>query len=93
MPTAPRYPKRSTSPPECGRGAPNSDASYALVVMGDVDGDGNVTALDAVNILKAVIGEVTLDSYEKKVAADINGDGWVRADDAVELLKYVIGID
>lgn len=73
--------------------APNSDASYALVVMGDVDGDGNVTALDAVNILKAVIGEVTLDSYEKKVAADINGDGWVRADDAVELLKYVIGID
>lgn len=73
--------------------APGSDASYALVVMGDVDGDGNVTALDAVTILKAVIGEITLDSYETKVAADINGDGWVRADDAVELLKYVIGID
>ena len=53
----------------------------------------NRNIVPAVNILKAVIGEVTLDSYEKKVAADINGDGWVRADDAVELLKYVIGID
>ena len=73
--------------------APNSDASYALVVMGDVDGDGNITALDAVTILKAVIGETTLESYEKKVAADINNDGWVRADDAVMLLKYIIGID
>lgn len=73
--------------------APNSDASYTLVVIGDVDGDGNVTALDAVAILKAVVGETTLESYEKKAAADVNNDGWVRADDAVMLLKYIIGID
>ncbi len=73
--------------------APNSDASYTLIVMGDVDGDGNCTALDAVHILKAVIGEITLDSYEQKAASDINGDGWVRADDAVAILKYIIGMD
>ena len=73
--------------------APGSDVSYTLIVSGDVDGDGNCTALDAVTILKAVIGEITLESYEKKAAADVNGDGWVRADDAVAILKYIIGID
>lgn len=73
--------------------APNSDVSYSLVVMGDADGDGNCTALDAVYILKAVVGEVNLDTYEQKAAADVTGDGWVRADDAVEILKYIIGID
>lgn len=73
--------------------APGSDVSYKLIVMGDVDGDGNCTALDAVYILKAVIGEISLDSYEQKAAADINGDGWVRADDAVAILKYIIGMD
>lgn len=73
--------------------APNSDVSYSLIVSGDVDGDGNCTALDAVNILKAVIGETTLDTYEQKAAADVNDDGWVRADDAVVILKYIVGID
>lgn len=73
--------------------AANSDVYYTLVVPGDVDGDGNVTALDAVCILKAIIGEISLDTYAKKLAADLNGDKWVRADDAVCILKYVIGID
>lgn len=44
-------------------------------------------------ILKAVIGETTLENYEQKAAADVNGDGWVRADDAVVILKYIVGID
>ena len=73
--------------------APGSDVSYKLIVIGDVDGDANCTALDAVDILKAVIGEITLDSYEQKAAADVNGDGWVRADDAVSILKYIIGME
>lgn len=73
--------------------APNSDASYSLVVVGDVDGDGYVTALDAVTILKAYIKEITLDSYAQKAAADINNDGWIRVDDAVMILKYIVGID
>lgn len=73
--------------------AANSDIYYTLVVPGDIDGDGNVTALDAVMILKAIIGEVSLDTYAQKLAADLTGDKWVRADDAVLILKHVIGID
>lgn len=73
--------------------APNSDAEYTIIVSGDVDGDGNVTAMDAVTILKAVIGEVTLETYDKKAAADTNSDGWIRADDAVQILKYIVGME
>ncbi|MBP0982768.1 MAG: hypothetical protein J6A19_03505 [Oscillospiraceae bacterium] len=73
--------------------APNSDVSYTLAVVGDIDGDGNCTALDAVYILKAYIEEITLDGYAQRVAADINGDGYIRADDAVRILKYCIGMD
>lgn len=73
--------------------APGSDVSYKLIVMGDIDGDGNCTAMDAVYILKAVIGEISLDRYEQRAASDLTGDGWVRTDDAVAILKYIIGMD
>lgn len=73
--------------------AAGSSTSYTIIVPGDIDGDGNVTALDAVAILRAVIGEATLDTYAQKAAGDVNGDGWVRADDAVSILKYSIGME
>lgn len=73
--------------------AAGSSTSYTVVVPGDIDGDGNITALDAVVILRAVTGEVTIDAYAQKAAGDVNGDGWVRADDAVSILKYSIGME
>ena len=73
--------------------AAGSSTAYTIVVPGDIDGDGNVTALDAVVILRAVTGEVTIDTYAQKAAGDVNGDGWVRADDAVSILKYSIGME
>ena len=73
--------------------AANSDVAYTIIVTGDVTGDGAVTAMDAVDILRAVIGEITLDTYAQKSAGDVNGDGWVRADDAVAILKYSIGME
>ena len=73
--------------------AANSDVSYTIVVPGDCDGDGNVTSLDAVNILRAIVGEEVLTSYCSKVAADVTDDGWIRVDDAVAILKYCIGME
>ena len=73
--------------------APNSDASYTLIVMGDIDGDGYVTALDVVYILRALTGEITMDTYASKAAGDVNGDGYVRANDASVLLKYIVGVE
>ncbi len=73
--------------------APNSDVSYTIVVPGDCDGDGNVTALDSVAILQAIVGEEALTTYISKAAADVTGDGWIRVDDAVAILRYCIGME
>ncbi|MGN0687427.1 MAG: dockerin type I domain-containing protein [Oscillospiraceae bacterium] len=73
--------------------APNSDVAYTIIVPGDCDGDGNVTSLDSVEILRAIVGEEALTTYCAKAAADVNGDGWVRVDDAVAILKYCIGME
>lgn len=73
--------------------APNSDVSYTLIVMGDVDGDGRCTTLDALTTLKAATGnKELLPTYEQKFAADLTGDGRVWADDALRILKYAVGV-
>ncbi|MBE6902133.1 MAG: hypothetical protein E7478_06630 [Ruminococcaceae bacterium] len=73
--------------------AANSDVAYTIIVPGDCDGDGNVTSLDSVEILRAIVGEEALTTYHAKAAADVTGDGWVRVDDAVSILKYCIGME
>ncbi len=73
--------------------AANSDVSYTIVVPGDLDGDGNTTSLDAVYILRAITGDLTLDTYSEKLAGDVDSDGYVTALDAVRILRYNIGMD
>ncbi len=73
--------------------AANSDVSYTIVVPGDIDGDGNITSLDAVYILRAITGDIELDTYSQKLAGDVDGDGYVTALDAVRILRYNIGMD
>ncbi len=72
--------------------AANSGVTYTIIVPGDLDGDGNITALDAVTILRALVGEIKLDPYQQR-AGDIDGNNFVRADDAVAILKYSVGMD
>ncbi|MBQ8195851.1 MAG: FIVAR domain-containing protein [Oscillospiraceae bacterium] len=73
--------------------AANSDVAYTIVVPGDCDGDGNITALDSVAILQAIVGEEVLTTYISKAAADVTGDGWLRVDDAVAILRHCIGME
>ncbi|MCL2018339.1 MAG: dockerin type I domain-containing protein [Oscillospiraceae bacterium] len=58
---------------------------------GDVNGDGKITARDALLILKHVSGKeiITGNALE---AADVNGDGKVDANDALTILKFVTGM-
>lgn len=60
--------------------------------MGDVDGDGSVTAGDARLALRF---SVNLDvfSSEQKTAADIDGDGSVTASDARHILRVSVGLE
>ena len=74
--------------------AANSDVAYTIIIPGDCDGDGYVTAMDAVQILRAIVGEAdVLTTYVSKAAADVTGDGWIYPDDAVAILKYSIGME
>ncbi|MBQ6819480.1 MAG: hypothetical protein IJP35_07745 [Clostridia bacterium] len=59
-------------------------------VIGDVDGNGKVEATDALEVLKAVVGKVTL-TDEQLVLADTDGNGEVDATDALNILKKVVG--
>lgn len=61
------------------------------VVKGDLTGDGVATPEDAIMIVKAFVGEITL-SDAQKAAADFNGDGVVNADDALAVVKAYVGL-
>jgi len=60
------------------------------VKYGDIDGNGNVTATDALMAQKAFLGQIELTERQKK-AADVNGDGMVNATDALLIEKYSLG--
>ncbi len=61
-----------------------------VILYGDVDGDGKVSAADALEVLKSVVGKVTL-TDEQIVVADVDGSGKVDAADALDILKKVVG--
>lgn len=56
------------------------------VMLGDVNGDGEVNTIDAAKTLRYLAG---LEDFTEaqKTAADINGDGEISAADAVEMLN------
>jgi len=60
--------------------------------LGDIDGDGKISAADALEALKSVVGKITLTDTQK-LAGDVDKDGDVDATDALEILKEVVGKD
>ena len=69
----------------------NGKKAEGYISIGDVDGDGEITADDALNILKSKAGLLVLDDNAKK-AADVDGDGAVTSDDALDILKKKAGL-
>ena len=69
----------------------NEVAYFTLVVFGDVNGDGEVTATDANTIKNAALGG-SIDGGDANVfAADINGDVEVTATDANTVKNAALG--
>ena len=60
------------------------------IPYGDVDGDDRVSATDALEVLKSVVGNVTL-TEEQTVLADVDGDEKISSADALYILKKVVG--
>jgi len=59
-------------------------------VLGDVDGDGQVSAADARLALRAAVG-LELLTKEQMTAADVDNDGKITAADARQILKIATG--
>ncbi len=57
---------------------------------GDVNGDGYITAQDAILVLRYKAGYITL-TDEQKTRADMNGDGVIDETDARLILKKAVG--
>ena len=72
----------------CGAASVGSFA--AGEVMGDVDMNGKVEINDAVTVLKAANGQVSLGSGQN-VLADVTYDGKVDTQDALRILLYTNG--
>lgn len=64
----------------------SSDGTY-----GDLDRDGQITANDALAILRSSVGMSEL-SPEQTVAADVDGDGNITANDALAVLRSSVGM-
>lgn len=58
---------------------------------GDVDGDGDINIVDAVNVISYINGINTLDSLAES-AADVNMDGKIDIEDAVAIINHVNGV-
>ncbi len=59
------------------------------VAFGDLNGDTKIDAKDALEILKAAVGKVTLTDAQK-VTADLNGDTKIDAKDALLVLRKAV---
>lgn len=74
----------------------SSSSSYALdtsnLSYGDLDCDGNVTSSDAVTLLRAVKGMISL-SPNQKLVADLNEDGKVNEKDVDIIARYIVNYD
>jgi hypothetical protein len=69
---------------------PTESSSY--FVYGDVDGDGQVTAVDFALLKKYLLGQIDTFPYEfGEEAADVDGDGQITALDFAMMKSYLLG--
>lgn len=68
------------------------DPDELEIGMGDVDGDGKITAADARLILRRAAKLITL-SMEQEARADVDKDGKITAADARKVLRVSAGLE
>lgn len=74
------------------RYAKNNNYKFVDFVIGDVDGNNRVDAIDASKILRIYCGSETNVTKKQMIAADVNQDGYVDSIDASRVLAYYAAI-
>ncbi len=67
-----------------------SEAKNLQMVYGDVDQDGDVTANDALSVLKHVVKLESIKDERSRLFADMDADEEITAEDALGILKTVV---
>jgi Leucine-rich repeat (LRR) protein len=65
--------------------------TYTIVVTGDINGDGKITASDLSSLKRTIVGLKKLDGAYKE-AGDVNGDGNIKASDLSKLKRMILGL-
>ena len=60
------------------------------ITLGDVNGDGKISATDYVLIKRHIMQTKLLEDETQKLAADVNGDGRISATDYVLIKKMIM---
>lgn len=71
------------------RPSPTADPNIVPAFLGDVQGDGIITAADAASILRCVVRLEVYNPLQLQYG-DIDGDGRITASDAVLILRYIV---
>lgn len=61
-----------------------------VIVLGDLDGDGQIKSMDALMALKAGVGTIAIDDIFY-YAGNVDGVGRISSADALRILKYSVG--
>ncbi len=65
--------------------------SYVIIIKGDADGNGNITAADYVKIKNDIMGTAGMSDMQK-LGADANADSKVTAADYVVIKNHIMGV-
>ena len=68
----------------------NGERTYTIVIYGDTNGDGTISAMDLLNVQKIILNKSNLTGANLK-AADTNRDGKVSAIDLLNVQKHILG--
>ncbi|MDQ2087625.1 cellulase family glycosylhydrolase [Herbivorax sp. ANBcel31] len=69
----------------------DSDDDTSTVLLGDINGDGNIDSTDYTLLRRHILGSTEL-TGDALIAADVNGDGVINSDDCVLLTRYLLEI-
>ena len=69
------------------------DSKQGIYVYGDVNGDGEVDAIDFAVMKKYLLGDVSaMQSKDWEITGDLNQDGTIDAIDAANMKKFLLGL-
>ena len=83
--------QKPDNPPNVDTDTMPDDKPNPIGMLGDVDSDGEITANDALTILRSSVGMTDLTPEQTKLA-DVDNDGEITANDALAVLRYSVGM-